>query len=187
MSRVRAAASPSSVRLRRDSLTSADSAFARGGGTVVRWDTTGAIAPAALAMGDDVVVAALGRGPPPERGRVIARWAAGVPAAREEGIGAGCIRTVAVGLPLVGDLALRPAFQRVVRGMLAPCDAGDAPTPADSAMVARLAGHGAAAPGVALSAGASEPAPIVPWLLAIALACALTELIVRARPMPKAA
>jgi hypothetical protein len=175
------------VRVRRAAASAADSAFARAGGTVVQWDTSDAapLRPAALAMGDDVVVATMGRGVPARGGRAIARWGDGSPAASEVSLGAGCIRHVAVGIPPAGDLPLRPAFQRIVRGLVAPCvDA--APPLADSAAVARLAGAGAPAVASALSA-IDRPSPLVPWLLGLALACALAELLVRARMAPERA
>lgn len=183
LARVRVSPTPTAVRLLRDQPGARDSAFARGGGAVVRWDSV--VAPmraTALAMGDDVVVAAMARGPLPTRGRAIARWSDGSAAAIEESLGAGCIREVTIGVPAAGDLPLRPAFQRVVRGLMAPCHGGSATVPADSVTVARLTGSGTLASGNALL-GAERPAsPIVPWLLGLALACALAELALRARP-----
>lgn len=183
------AASPTALRLVRVAPGAADSAFARGGGTVVRWDTAGfaAPAPAGIAMGDDVVVASLGRSAGPTSGRVLARWADGTPAATEASMGTGCLREVGVGVPPAGDLPLRPAFQRIVRGLVAPCGMGQVGVAADSAALARLAGAGGAASGSALSDRGERPTPIVPWLLGLALACALAELFLRRRGEPEAA
>lgn len=183
------AASPRAVRLRRSALTSEDSALARAGGAVVRWDTAGVGTPAAtaLAMNGEVVVANLGHVERHMPGRTIARWADGTPAASEIVMGEGCLRTVGVGLPLAGDLPLRPAFQRVVRGLLAPCGAAPPTVPADSATVARLAGRGGAASGVALAGDLRRSSPLVPWLLGLAIACALAEIVVRARSAPETA
>ena len=184
----RVAAAPMAVRLRRTPASAADSALARAGGAVVQWDTAAAPAgPAALAMGDDVVVATMGRRTLPVGGRVLARWSDGSPAASEQPLGAGCLRRVAVGIPLAGDLPLRPAFQRIVRGLVAPCGGGAGSPPADAASVARLVGAGGPAPAGALSGDAPHPSPLVPWLLGLALACALGELLVRARMRPEAA
>jgi hypothetical protein len=181
-------ANSTAVRLRRAALDARDSAFVRGGGAVVQWDTASAspLRPTAIAMGDDVVVAALGRGVTTSIGRVIARWSDGTAAAREELLGAGCVRHVAIGLPVAGDLPLRPDFKRVVRGLMAPCGSAHDATPADSASVARLAGRGALARGDALTDHARRTSPLAPWLLGLALACALAELALRARPEPEA-
>jgi hypothetical protein len=183
------APSPSAVRLRRAAPDAADSAFARVGGTLVRWDTAGGAAPgpAAVAMGDDVVVATLGRRALAPGGRVLARWADGAPAAAEWRLGDGCVREIGMDVPAAGDLPLRPAFQRIVRGLVARCGTTSAGVAADSAALARLTGGGGTAAGWALSDRGERPTPIVPWLLALALACALAELFVRARGEPEAA
>ncbi|HEY2065415.1 MAG TPA: BatA domain-containing protein [Gemmatimonadaceae bacterium] len=188
-SALRVAAGRRAVRVRTSSLDAPDSAFARGGGTVVEWNesSAGPMAPAALVVGDDVVVAMLGRSLLPAGGRTVARWANGSAAAREILIGYGCIRTVAVGLPTTGDLPLRHSFQRAVRGLLAPCGSGSSGVLADAATVARLRGSGPMARGSALATGGDRPTPLVPWLLALAAVSALAELFVRARPAPEAA
>jgi hypothetical protein len=59
--------------------------------------------------------------------------------------------------------------------------------PADSSRVAKLVAGGAAASGSALANGDERPAPLAPWLLALALACALVELLLRRRSEPEAA
>ena len=189
LSLVRVAASPTSVRLRRSALDARDTAFARSGGTLVRWDSVSS-APAgatALAMGDDVVVATLGQGRVPAGGATIARWGDGSAAASEVRIGAGCIRYVAVGIPVAGDLPLRGAFRRVARGLMAPCSRVRSSGPADDATVTRLRGPEGLASGDALTDQAQLPHPLVPWLLGVALACAVGELIVRARLAPERA
>jgi hypothetical protein len=185
--RARVAATPTAVRVRRTAPSRADSAFARAGGTLVLWDTVGMVPrPAALAMGDDVLVAAMGRGAAPG-GRTLARWSDGAPAASEQPLGAGCVRHVAVGVPLAGDLPLRPTFQRIARGLVAPCGQEGSLAPADTAALARLAGVGAQATGRSLAADQRSPSPLVPWLLGLALACAIVELLVRARMAPERA
>ena len=105
------------TRLVRGALTAADSTFARGGGTVVRWDSTSAVRPVAegLAVGDDVVVAALARRAVPPSARVRARWADGSAAATEIPLGQGCLREIGVALPAAGDIALHPPFQNIAR------------------------------------------------------------------------
>jgi hypothetical protein len=189
LSRVRTGGSAAAVRLRRAVPTAADSAYARRGGAVVQWDAVddSRLAPAALAMGDDVVVATLGRETLPPRGRTLARWADGSAAATEEPLGTGCIRRVAIGVPAAGDLPLRPAFQRVARGLMAPCGGQPSFAPADSAAVSRLIGTGSLAAAGALAGGEQHTSPLVPWLLGLALICALAELVVRARSAPELA
>ena len=181
--------SPTAVRLRRSLVDARDSAFARAGGAIVQWDSVSAspLRPAAIAMGDDVVVATLRRGVPAGGGHVIARWSDGAAAASEVPLGAGCIRRVAVGIPIAGDLPLRPDFQRVARGLMTPCGRAADVTPADSATVARLAGRGPLAHADALIERDRTSSPLVPWLLGLALACGLAELALRARPEPEPA
>jgi hypothetical protein len=184
------------VRLRTSPLVAQDSTFARGGGTVVEWDSAGTIAPAALVVGDDVVVATLGRARTQDasavlakarEGRTVARWADGTVAARETVVGQGCIRSVMIGLPTAGDLPLRHSFERAVRGLLAPCGTNGGRAPADAATMTRLQGSGPMAHGSALASGSNRPTPLVPWLLALAIACAVAELFVRARAAPEVA
>jgi hypothetical protein len=173
------------VRVVRTAPDAGDSAFARAGGVVVRWDSIGArrAAPDALAMGDAVIVASLAREKPAGSGAVLARWSDGSPAAVEQRLGAGCVRDVAIGLPVAGDLPLRPAFQRVVRGLVGPClDALRAgPAAGDSAIRLALGRATSAANGVALSMDTEAPSPIAAWLIAVALLCALAEPVLRAR------
>jgi hypothetical protein len=181
-------------QLVRGPLSAADSTFAKSGGTVVRWDTAGATLMAAegLAVGDDVIVAALGRARALPKGRVVARWADANPAAIEEALGAGCVRTVGVLLPPAGDLPLHPPFQRIARGLLAPCGFAARDIVADSSAVVSLAGglpsDGARVAAVTRMASARElrarsdqPSPIARWLLLVALVLAVAELAVRAR------
>ena len=172
------------TKLVRGALSGSDSAFARAGGTVVFWDSTSAARPIAdgLAAGDDVIVAALGRRVLSRQGRAVARWADGTTAAVEQSFGTGCVRDVGIALPAAGDIALHPPFQRIARGLLAPCGLVVAETRADSAAVAQLAGtaRNAARADVLRSAG-DRPLPLARWLLALAMLLALGELVVRAR------
>ena len=188
LARASVAATPNAVRLLRAAPGARDSTFARGGGVVVWWNSPDTpLAPVALAMGDEVVVATMRRGVAAGEGRVVARWGDGAPAAIETALGRGCLRTVAVGVPTIGDLPLRPAFQRVVRALVGPCGAASTGALADSATVARLLGPPRLATASALGAGVQAAAPLVPWLLGLALACALAELFVRSRREPESA
>lgn len=179
----------SAVRLVRHMPVAADTAFARAGGVMVWWDSIGTrrAEPQAIAMGDDVVVASLVRDTLPlmrdslKSTTVPARWADGTPAAVEWRIDNGCMREVGIGVPAAGDLPLLPSFQRMVRGLTDACAGSGhrAGAPLDSALVTRFARADAMAKGSALAGGAERPAPIVPWLLGVALACALAELALR--------
>ena len=184
-------ATPNALRLVRRPLTPEDSSYVRRGGVVVRWDSIGArmLVPSAIAMGDDVIVAALGRDTLREGGTVLARWADGAPAAEERVLGDGCVRAVGFGVPVAGDLPLAPSFQRIVNGLTDACVRTHASTgaAADSTRVAALPAGAGLASGSALANGDERPIPLAPWLLALALACALAELLLRRRNEPEAA
>lgn len=179
------------VLLRRGVLPPGDSARARDGSALVRWDAIGAerAVPSALVIGDDVVVAPFARLPLAlaSGDRVLARWSDGSPAAIERNIGRGCLRIIAAGVPEAGDLPLRNVFQRVVRGLVAPCAVGVPFAPMDSLSLARLTGSSVAsvaASSAALGVAPDEASPYTPWLLGLALGCALLELVVRALRTP---
>jgi len=184
-------ASANALRIVRGALTATDSAFARGGGVVVRWDTLGARVPvaAAVAMGDDVAVAVMARAVLAEPGMVLARWGSGEPAAVEEALGAGCVRVVGIGIPEAGDLPLSPVFHRIVDGLTERCAGAGVRVgaPLDSARVATMTGSRPMASGRALAAGVERPTPIASWLLGLALACAVGELLLRRREEVEAA
>ena len=113
--------------------------------------------------------------------RAVAWWADGEPAALEQALGAGCLRTVAIGVPRVGDVALRPALRDLVRALAVPCGGARdlAPMPDDERTA--LAGGGRLLATSALQPARGERSPLVPWLLATAIALALVELPIRAR------
>jgi len=178
------------TRLLRGAPTAADSTFVRDGGTAVRWDSTAASRPAAegLAVGDEVIVAALGRRAVPNAERVVARWADGTAAATETRLGKGCLRDVGVTIPAAGDIALHPPFQRIVRALLAPCGLNVTEHPADSTTIAWLAGAATnAARADVLRGDDTRPSPLAPWLLGLAIVLALAELALRAKSQTEAA
>lgn len=175
------AASGAVTRLVRGAVNSPDSAFARSGATVVRWDASSGVRVTAegVSFDEEVIVAALARAPMSE-GRVLARWADGTPAAVEARVGNGCIRHVGIVLPVGGDLPLHPPFQRMARGLLTPCGVEASERLADSTLIAALAGSGtSAAPASVLRDDTRRPSPLVPWLLGAAILLALAELAVR--------
>lgn len=118
---------PSWLRVVRGAPSAADSAHATGGGLVLYWPE----APSARLADDGVlstsgaVVGAFARVSAPA-GMPVAWWSDGQPAAAEEPLGAGCVRHVAIGLAVSGDVVLRPAFQRLVRDLARPCGWHDA-------------------------------------------------------------
>jgi hypothetical protein len=139
-------------------------------------------------VGDEVIVAALGRRPIQSMGKPIARWADGTVAATETKLGKGCVRDVGVTIPVAGDIALHPPFQRIVRTLLTSCSFIVAERAADSASIAWLRGSSTNAARAGLFRGAAEqPSPLAPWLLGLAITLALAELAVRAKRQPEAA
>jgi hypothetical protein len=112
-------------------------------------------------------------------GRVVARWADGRPAAVEKRVGQGCIRSVAIPVAAVGDLVIRPEFIALVREIAAPCGDPRSTQPLASTVIASLGGHARLAPGDAFTARDDIASPLAPWLFGIALAAALSELLVR--------
>ena len=76
--------------------------------------------------GEAVVVAAFERqwSFPPDSvrgGEIVARWVDGEPAAIEKPDGDGCVRSVAVPVSPVGDLAIRSDFVRFVSTLSRAC------------------------------------------------------------------
>jgi hypothetical protein len=192
-------AGDSTVRVVRGAATAADSAWAAGGRhTLVRWPAADA-PPGWVARAHPDTVSAVVTGEaalvtPLERRwqldsaaratRVSARWVDGLPAAVERDVHAGCIRDVAIPVPTRGDLVLRPAFGRFVRALLAPCETVGGGLAADSATLETLAGRGPLAAHDAVRPPDAVATPLVPWLLALALALVLLELAVRRGSAP---
>jgi hypothetical protein len=112
---------------------------------------------------------------------VIARWADGEPAAIEKSADRGCMRSVTIPVATVGDLAIRHDFVRLVSSISRPCARVTATIPADPSDVARLAGAGGLAPRAAFQSPTGARSPLAPWLLALAIAAAITEVLVRRR------
>ena len=180
------APSASAVRLLRGAPVAADSAFARAGGVVVRWDS----------IGDAQCVASGGRDGRRRGGGVAGAGDSRASRDRARALGgrrdcsdgaadrrrvrargrhrrARCRRPAAA--PILS--AYRARTHRRVRAR-PRCVLGRCSTPARSR---GSIGAGGAATGSALASAAERPSPIVPWLLGLALACALAELALRAR------
>ena len=192
------------VRVVRDSVTAADSAWARDGRATVLWPV--AIAPSAWAKRTPpdtafavtvlagsggwaraaaraaTVVAPMVRATNPPAGRVIARWSDGEPAVTESTLGTGCIRSVAVPVSSTGDLPLTPAFRRFAARLLEPCTSALPWVAASDSLLAQaLPATIARASTETTAAVMGEPpaSRLATWLLAIALAAAAAEMLVR--------
>ncbi|MHB1224593.1 MAG: BatA domain-containing protein [Gemmatimonadaceae bacterium] len=185
---------PRAVRLLREAPTPADSAWASEGGLLLTWpatrpagwaDRAAVDSVGALVAGAATVVAPFARpwtAPAiPAGGRVAARWVDGEPAAVEQPVGAGCVRTVGVPLDARGDLTLRPAFGALLRALVVPCGgARDLAPISDSALDSLRGGDAAAtSAGAAVDAAAlrraHERTPLVSWLLALSLLLLVAE------------
>lgn len=186
------------VRVVRGVAADADRAWAMGAGhALVVWPATAGVgapgggaagaSPGAEAFAADgwAVVGAFGRravGDSAARlGRVLARWADGGAAAVERATGRGCVRTVGVSVPQVGDAALRPGFVALLPALLGPCGAPRDRAALAAADLSRLAGVGPLLAAAPLRAVRSVRArdPLGAALLALAAALLLAELPLR--------
>ena len=190
---------PHGVRLARAEATAADSAWVREvpGAVLVLWPATAASADVAregsIDPRADTVIAAgvvaldggkaiplvapLMRRAVPE-GRAVARWRDGTPAVTERVYGNGCVRSVGVGIPLAGDLTLRPPFAHFLEAMLAPCGGARSAALPDSA-VPWLHAEGALADGPTLASSAPTSSPLTKWLLLLATLVLAIEQVMR--------
>jgi hypothetical protein len=191
-----------SVRIARGALDGDDSTWVRRGPRVlVHWpldpaavgafwtarrpaDTVGAVI-----AGDVVVVAPFARRvrsiDPDGAVRVVARWVDGEPAAVERSLESGCLRTVMLDVPEVGDLVLQPRFQRLLSKLTAPCERRAPARRVSERRIASLAGTGRSdVSSAAIPRPRNVPSPLAPWLLGIAVLLAMTEWLVRRRVVP---
>ncbi len=160
------------------------------GGVLVLWpavfaaphDTIGAVV-----MGDDVVVSAFARSanvavesrvPSPE---AIAYWSDGMPAAREARTGSGCIRTVAIPIPAVGDLVLRESFRRLFNGLTGPCGGARDLRSAPDSIVSQLAAFGPLASARSWNRDDRRTPPLARWFLVAAAVLLVAEPLLRRR------
>jgi hypothetical protein len=118
---------------------------------------------------------------------VIARWVDGEPAAIEKRRGDGCVRSVAIPVTPIGDLAIRKDFVELVQSLAAPCARQTALIAAAPATVATLSGSGGLASRSAFRPRVDVQSPIAPWLFILALLTAVAELFVRRRSRPSSA
>ncbi len=182
------------VRIVRGTVLPGDSVWASSEGrTLVLWpdalssNGTGAGDSSGAVVADEIVVVAPferpGPLPAPPGSRIVARWVDGAPAATEASHGAGCIRSVAIPVPSVGDLVLDPRFQRLAARLTGPCGRPPFSPPLGSTRLAALAGASdLRVAGLALPRPLAVHSPMTPWLLGAALLLGLGELLLRRRP-----
>jgi len=113
--------------------------------------------------------------------RVVTRWADGEPAVVEKPFGQGCLRSVAIPVARAGDLVLRPEFVKLVEAITAQCGEPFSGGLIGASQLATLGGTGGLAPADTFTARQDVESPLAPWLFGLALAAALTELVVRRR------
>jgi hypothetical protein len=114
-------------------------------------------------------------------GEVVARWIDGDPAAIEKSDGTGCVRSVAVPVSPVGDLAIRKDFVRFVASLSGPCSRMTSLIPADPSVLSKLEGKGGLAARAAFQPLSDARSDLAPWLFALAIVAAIAELFVRQR------
>lgn len=197
------------LRVTRDAPGPADSAWARGttGAVLVHWPARGegtVVRPdGVVAFGSEAasVVAPLIRVPLGDSAaaesamgsgqggaatsRSIARWRDGTIAATERALGAGCAKTVGVGLPIEGDLTLRQPFAEFLDVVLAPCGGDVAPALPDSTLE-WLRGPDHLASAQQLLPLRADASPLAAWLLLLAALALVTEQLLRRRTEAKA-
>lgn len=113
-------------------------------------------------------------------GDVLARWSDGTPAVAQRKEGGGCVREVGIGIPLAGDITLRPTFAPLLARVVAPCGGARA-APLPDSTLGWLRGSGGAASAPELAATASADSALVAWLLGVALLALTVEWLLRHR------
>ncbi|HSQ32422.1 MAG TPA: hypothetical protein VLN49_21345 [Gemmatimonadaceae bacterium] len=177
------------VRVGRDELTGADSAWARDSGHVlVHWPVADSAAdwrrrPSIDAIGGvtSATGTLVGRFPRAWTlaGPAIARWVDGEIAAIEVMTGGGCIRDVSVLVDPASDITLRAPFRRFASALLAPCGGARSARRVDDSTLAHLAGSGRLAAVSAFRANGGSVSAWTPWLLVAGAVLLLVELAVR--------
>ena len=94
-------------------------------------------------------------------------------------VGRGCIRDVAIPVPGRGDVILRPSFARLLEVLGTACVARVGGPALSAQDLEALQGTGPLAAAAAIAPPDTLVTPLVPWLVALALALALAELVVR--------
>lgn len=167
------------VRMRRGSVTAADSTWGSGNGRVlVQWPSLELAAPDTLAAVVGQAASVIGyvtRTQVPGSGTAILWWGDGTVAATESPNGTGCIRTIGFAPSAAGDGALSFAMQRLMRQLAAPCGTAEdrVPLPADevAALIAPPPSTAAERDGPAVSSAGR------PWLAILLLLLGLVMLL----------
>ena len=137
----------------------------------------------AARAGDAVMVDPFVRGwrpaaAPDSLTRIFARWVDGEPAGFEQATPTGCVRSIAIPLPTVGDALLRPDFQRFLSGLTSLCGEPRNFAPLPAPFMASFRGEGPLAPAVAIIRRVERVTPLMSWLLGAGALLALFELVV---------
>lgn len=180
------------VRIQRDVMTAADSAWLAGnrGAVLLHWPRqfTDSVRPDGVALTDAsgvTLVAPLGR--LALRGvtiQVLARWRDGSPAVTESALGEGCVRSVGIGIFEAGDLTLRAPFGHFLAGLVTACG-GRREVALSASAFATARDTGPLASAVAFVGSQRDRSALTPWLLATALLLLLAEQFLRRR-LPEA-
>ena len=188
--------SDGTIRVIRRLATADDSVWAAGAGhALVVWPSSGEVpggwtprtrdTVGAVAVGTAVVVAPFVRALSSQAAehRVLARWVDGEPAAIEATQGAGCIRTVTIDVPAVGDLVLEPRFVKLAASLAGRCGGARLLAPLGDAARAGLAGSPGSNRALAAGFPAPEqvPSPWARWLLLGAGVLMAAEMLLRRR------
>ncbi len=110
---------------------------------------------------------------------VSGRWLDGEPAMVERIANGVCTRSVGFSLPTEGDAILRPEFVRFVTALAGPCGPQGSLDPLSSETRSTIAGTDGPVASSAIRPRRVAVTPLVPWLLAGALALLLLELAAR--------
>jgi hypothetical protein len=113
--------------------------------------------------------------------RVIARWVDGEPAILEQRHVTGCVRSISIPIPIVGDAILRPSFARLFASLAKPCARSQSYGRISDETLKSLEGPSHLAATASIRPPTMRMTPLVPWLLGAALLFALVELLVRRR------
>ena len=189
-------ATPADVRIIRDSVSGADSAWAAAGTgrVLVHWPRSSApagfvavqqpVRAGGVVMQPPALIANLVRRwqhVPALGSNAIAWWIDGGVAASESAHGGGCVRSVAIPVSASGDFVLRADLHELLRELVQACGGEPAFTSLPPAELAMLAGRGGLAPAASFAQDPATETPLTKWLLLASLACALLELAIRGR------
>lgn len=179
-------ANDAAARIVRARASPEDSAWATVAGRVlVQWpratDADSLTAEAVIARDVVLVAPLVRRTVHAESGRVVARFADGVPAMIERARAAGCIREVAFDLPSAGDVALRESARRLLTIAAAACEGNEPRRSLSATRLNSLRGAGALLPTSAVPRPDRARSHAMPWLLIAGALLLIIELGLRRR------